>query len=361
MHPFVARPEPRALVAALAALALFAGCASTALPPNSAAAADAGDSGTLAADAAAQDAGGGDALAGPGDGGNADANAAADAAAGGDAEAADVASGPMPAAPVAFAGECPDLTAGGLVKITSGGFARTVYVSLPPDWSAPSALLFAWHGLGDNGNNFSKAFGTASLAKNNGAVVITPDNCCVKGLKCCSQVSGWSFLDATGGADAQLFDDLLSCATQQMNIDTSRVYSTGFSAGGLWTTWLILNRSEYLAAAAPFSGGIDGTIVSYLTPKHRLPVLGSFGGVDDQISMGININFHDMMLELFKDLRADKHFVVACDHGGGHTVPMEGPSYAAEFLFKHTFNDGTSPYAASGLSKKFPDYCSILP
>ncbi len=276
-----------------------------------------------------------------------------------DVAAADVDQGPQPAAPKAYNGTCPDLTLGGKVTITSGGQKRTAYVSLPDDYSAPgNSLLFLWHGLGDSGSNFSAAFGAPGIAKQNNAVVITPDNCCVKGLSCCAQVNGWAFLDATGGADSQLFDDLLSCATQQMSIDTKRVYTAGFSAGALWTTWLILNRSEYLAAAAPFSGGVG--LIDYITPFWKIPVLGSWGG-DTDIFAGY-ITFYQYMQDFIADLRKNDDFVIACNHGLGHTVPPEGPDYAVDFLFRNTFGKTANPYGAgAALPSVFPSYCTIAP
>ena len=259
------------------------------------------------------------------------ADAAGDSAA--DVAAADVDQGPQPAVPPTYAGTCPDLTAGGTVTISSGGQNRRVYVSLPDGGPGTNmSLLFLFHGLGDSGSNFSAAFGAGDIAKANNAVVITPDDCCVKGLSCCAQLNGWAFLDAAGGVDSQLFDDLLSCATQQMNIDTKHVYAAGFSAGALWTTWLILNRSQYLAAAAPFSGGVG--LIDYITPFWKIPVLGSWGG-DNDIFAGY-ITFYQYMQDFIADLRKDGNFVIACNHGMGHTVPPDGPAYAVDFLFRNT-------------------------
>ena len=39
-----------------------------------------------------------------------------------------------------------------------------------------------------------------------------------------------------------------------------RIYTTGFSAGGLWSTWLVMHRSHRIAAAAVFSGGVGGML-----------------------------------------------------------------------------------------------------
>ena len=43
----------------------------------------------------------------------------------------------------------------------------------------------------------------------------------------------WSFF-GDPAADLTLFDDILACLDQQYDIDNKRVYTSGFSAGGLW-------------------------------------------------------------------------------------------------------------------------------
>src|SRR5262249_12408784 len=53
----------------------------------------------------------------------------------------------------------------------------------------------------------------------------------------------------------KLADQLFACAVREHNIDSRRVYATGCSAGGLFSGAMAAQRSSYLAAAAPNSGG----------------------------------------------------------------------------------------------------------
>ena len=289
-----------------------------------------------------------------GDAATADADAAA-----ADVATADVTQVPQPTAPAAYTGTCPDFTKGGTVTMVSGGFNRSMRVSLPPDMTSPdTALLFMWHGLGDTAANFSAAFGAAGIAKNNNAVVITPEVCSASG---CSQVFGWSFLDAAGGADAPLFADVISCVSQQITIDPRRVYSTGFSAGALWTTWLLINRSDFLGSVAIFSGGIDPSQVAYVTPKWPIPVIGFYGSQTGDQFQGI-VFFHDLMQTLIADLRADKIFTVDCDDElNAHTVPTGGVEAGVEFMFNHKYGDKSSYETTGVLPANFPSYCKIAP
>ncbi len=47
-----------------------------------------------------------------------------------------------------------------------------------------------------------------------------------------------------------------ACAIEQLNIDTSRIHTGGTSAGGLAAGAMAYQRSGYLAAANPNSGGL---------------------------------------------------------------------------------------------------------
>ena len=276
-----------------------------------------------------------------------------------DVATTDVQQAPQPATPPAYTGTCPDFTKGGTVTMTSGGFKRSMRVSLPTDMTSPdTALLFMWHGLGDSASNFSAAFGAPSIAKNNNAVVITPDVCSASG---CSQMFGWAFLTNDGGNDVQLFEDVISCVSQQITIDPRRVYSTGFSAGALWTTWLLINRADYLGSVAIFSGGIDPAQVAYVTPKWPIPVIGFYGSQNGDQFQGI-VFFHEIMQTLIADLRTDKIFTVDCDHEtNAHTIPAGGVATGMEFMFNHKYGDKSSYETDGALPSNFPDYCKIAP
>lgn len=317
---------------ALTTLSLFAACSSSASTAGTAAPTDTTSTADAGADAASQ----------------------ADTAA-----APDVPAGPQPAALKPYAGTCPTFTAGANAFET-GGYTRNVRISLPAD-PAGAAVLFVWHGLGDNAGNMSNAFGADALANKYNAIVVVPDGCCngSGSQGCCSQMTGWGFA-AKPEPDVAIFDDALSCLDQQFGIDRTRIYTTGFSAGSLWSTWLVMNRSDYLAAAAIFSGGVN-SFLEYTTPTYKLPVLATSGKEDDVFGGGL-VDFFTSMNDLTTALRKDGHFVIRCIHtAGGHTVPFGGPGWAAKFLFKHTWKDGSSPYQQDGLGTDFPAYCTIAP
>lgn len=263
--------------------------------------------------------------------------------------------GAVPAQPKRYAGgTCPVFKAGSNT-IEAEFIDRTFKLFLPPKPKG-APLLFIWHPLGGNAEQMIRSFGAAEISKKFNAIVAVPSSCCSgpKVLPCCSRASEWSFVKDYD-VDLSFFDGMLTCLDKQYDIDNRRVYTTGFSAGSLWSSLLVIMRSQYLASAAIFSGGIG--FFDYSTPNYKTPLILAWGGKRDVL--GGAIDFNKMAIDFEKELKKDKHFVISCDHGGGHTVPRTAASWALPFLFDHTFGDGSSPYSEKGKQKGFPSYCKF--
>lgn len=256
-----------------------------------------------------------------------------------------------PAAPAALEpyseGACPTLV-DGAQSFRSAGRDRTLQVSLPSDPSG-AGLLFMWHGNGDNAANFHAALGGPEAAESEHLIVVAPDNCCGNGIL------DWPVgLGLDPGPDETLFDDLIACTSSQFGIDTYRVYTTGFSAGGLWSSRLLMVRSEYLAGAVIFSGGTDAFVNTYMTPLYDVPVILLHGGTWDQVVF----SFQAITESFAASLVQDGHTVVLCNHGLGHMVPPGFAAWSWPFLSAHRFGQ-PSPYAGSDPSGALPDYCTF--
>ena len=260
---------------------------------------------------------------------------------------------PGPPALKAYSGgQCPNLAAGSQ-NIQSAGQNRRVAINLPPN-PAGAGVAFLWHGLGDSPENFSAAVGAAGVANQHNIITVAPEaiEVLVPGMP-----ATWGLLGAPGN-DLSLFDDTLACLEAQYDIDERRVFVMGFSAGALWSSLLVIQRSEYLTAATLFSGGSSATgmvSVDYSKPGHTLPVLLTWGGDTDTWGGGM-LNFKIGSTDLFEKLLADGHPAVGCDHGGGHTVPYGGTNWGWAFLFAHEYADGESPYWGYA-GTDYPDYC----
>jgi predicted esterase len=230
---------------------------------------------------------------------------------------------PQPPAPPAYSGgACPTLQQG-TNTIDVAGASRRFELWLPENPEG-APLLFLWHGAGDSASAFGPNFGAGAIARDRGAIIAVPY------ASEPALLFSWSIL-STDDRDLDLvfFDDMLSCIDAQFAIDRGAVYTTGFSAGALWSTWLLISRAEHLAAVTLFSGGVSNFTFEYETPGRTVPALLIHGGVEDQVF----VRFDEAQEALSEGLSDDGHVVFLCDHGGGHTVPGAMYTIGLEFLF----------------------------
>ena len=165
-----------------------------------------------------------------------------------------------------------------------------------------------------------------------------------------------------------LYDDLRSCADQQLDIDLYNIHAMGFSGGGLFTTVIARDRGNTLASIIEMSGGADIDMLTfdyplsvYETPANTMPALLISGGSTDAWPGGglELVNFSDATDTLEDHLVGDGHFVVRCEHSSGHQVPMGAISLSWDWITAHTFGE-PSPYVQAGLpSSGWSDWCEV--
>ena len=244
----------------------------------------------------------------------------------------------LPPLPPAYTGGvCPDFS-GDEVTFESLGLERTVLM-LWPEEPQGAPLVYAWHWLDyatpahDKAEQAITYFELSKLA-DQGYIVVVPTSHE-------DQLLEWGyFQEADDSSDLALFDDTLSCLNEQYSIDRKRVYSTGFSAGALFTTRLGMKRSQYLAAIAPMSGGTE-PFQPYVTPEQDIAVMATWGGPQDLFS---GLSFEDATLELAEKAAEDGSFVALCEHQGGHTLPSVRVDHARDFFAVHSWGE-PSPWA----------------
>lgn len=255
---------------------------------------------------------------------------------GGGEDTADSASMP-PLPPDYSGGTCPDFS-GDEVSFESLGVERKVLM-LWPEEPQGAPVVFAWHWLDANTPAQDKAeqaitYMELSKLQDQGYIVVVPTSHEDQPLE-------WGyFQEADDSMDLALFDDTLSCLNAQYEIDRRRVYSTGFSAGALFTTRLGMKRAQYLAAIAPLSGGTE-PFQPYLTPERQIPVMATWGGPQD---LFLTLSFEEATEELREKLTEDGHFVALCEHAGGHTLPSVRLDHVRYFFGTHSYGE-PSPWA----------------
>jgi hypothetical protein len=268
-----------------------------------------------------------------------------------DGEDDDTSALPQPAPLVEPSGACPDLSTPGEKTIMSGGQERSFQILTPKEVKPGMPLLFVWHGLGpetpDPAQIFIDGFDLEALARAKDAIIIVP-----RALP--FDLAGfavllWGILD-NEQPDLTLFDDLRTCTSRALDVDLGRVYSWGFSGGGLWSSFLMMHRADSLAAAAAASGGSDITVLAadymqFKTPASDLPMLLAAGGDEDRWPSPLLtiIDFEAATDALQSGMRAAGKPVVRCTHDTGHNVPSDLWTQTKQWLFNHRFGE-PSPY-----------------
>jgi poly(3-hydroxybutyrate) depolymerase len=242
------------------------------------------------------------------------------------------------------------MIATGMVKIL--GTNVQLWVGSKSD-AQKGPILIYWHGTGGNsaGAQFDMGANMNSEILGQGGVIAAPNESTKAGSDTGNSV--WY----TG--DFDIADEVVDCAVQQLNIDTSRIYTSGSSAGGLQAGVMAYQRSSYLAASNPNSGGIapypgEDTLQD---PSHVPAVMTMHGAVGSDV---VVIDFSTASLNLDMGLAAKGGFAVDCNHGGGHgAAPADLRAAGWEFLKAHPFLVSPEPYAG-GLPSTFPSYCKVI-
>ncbi|HYO19312.1 MAG TPA: PHB depolymerase family esterase, partial [Dermatophilaceae bacterium] len=159
-------------------------------------------------------------------------------------------------------------------SVDVAGTERDYLLTTPAqhDGTTPLPLVLDIHGLAEGSTVHSRMTGYSALAQQEGFVAAFPN-----GL---GTPQRWD-VDVTDPANPDLayIDQLLDRVGQELCIDTSRVYATGLSMGGWFTSTLGCTRSDRIAAIAPVSGVLyqDGC-----RPERPVPVR-TFHGTADPI------------------------------------------------------------------------------
>lgn len=183
-------------------------------------------------------------------------------------------------------------------------------------------LVFVWHPLGETARGIIASQHLESVARRHGCVLVVPEGDATP--------FRWGYVGDPAG-DLFLFDEMRRRLVADGTADPDRVGSVGMSAGGLWTTYLTMHRSQDLSAVAVLSGGTDPA-VPWIPPRSRIPVLVAWGGRRDTWGP---FSFDRASRRFVRHLRDNGHLVVEIEHGGGHALPPNAMDVCATWLLAH--------------------------
>ncbi|MGX7672422.1 cellulose binding domain-containing protein [Plantactinospora sp. DSM 117369] len=162
-----------------------------------------------------------------------------------DARAAGSGTGAGILAATAGCGRAPTLTSG-THSIQSGGKTRSFVLRVPDNYDNNRLyrLVFGFHWLGGNANSVvsQSYYGLLPLA-NNSTIFVAPE-----GLN-----NGWA---NSGGEDVTFTDDMIRTIENALCVDTTQLYSLGFSYGGGMSYALACARANVFRAVAIYAGGV---------------------------------------------------------------------------------------------------------
>jgi poly(3-hydroxybutyrate) depolymerase len=212
----------------------------------------------------------------------------------------------------------------GRFTIDVSGTSREYIIDVPDDYdsSQPYRLVFTWHWRG----------GSAQIVANDGyyglrsrsagsAIFVSPE-----GID-----AGWA---NTGGRDIAFLRALLDRLEGQLCIDRDRIFSTGFSYGGMMSFAVGCAMADVFRAIAPMSGALYSGCEDGSQP---IAVWGAHGTNDDVVPVGDGRTALEVFLERngcgtattavapspcvsYEGCDAG-HPVVWCEWSGGHSPP----------------------------------------
>jgi polyhydroxybutyrate depolymerase len=155
------------------------------------------------------------------------------------------------------------------LTLVSGGKVRTYLRYVPPGTSPETALpiVLDLHGLGSNMTQQEAVTQFEALAAKEHFIVLTPN-----GLN-----ARWNTINQRPNEDLNFIEALLDHTMLDQCVDAARVYSTGYSDGGLMSSVLACQLANRITAIAVVSGLTHGPDCA---PSRPVPVMVFWGRQD---------------------------------------------------------------------------------
>lgn len=163
----------------------------------------------------------------------------------------------------------------GRASIDVAGKAREYIVALPSnyDQSHPYRLIFGWHPWGGSAQQVASGGYYGLQKESNGSAIFVA----AEGLDFGGNGKGWG---NSNGEDIAFLSAMLDRFRSQLCIDENRIFSTGFSFGGMFSFAAGCSATSMMRAIAPMAGN---TSVAGCQNGTRPVALMGFHGTDDTV------------------------------------------------------------------------------
>jgi polyhydroxybutyrate depolymerase len=243
-------------------------------------------------------------------------------------------------------------TGGTVMQWTIDGVQRKAIVFAPTPTSTGAVkhpLIFAFHGHGGHAQGTALQMHLQTVWPQ--AIVVYPQGLNSPGtgpVDPAGTKPGWQIkVGDSNNRDLKLFDAMLATMKQHYKVDLRRIYTTGFSSGGVFSYLLWAERGKTIAAVGEVAGRLDDSETP-ATPRAVLAIAGKLDTTD----------LYAIQVASIERARAADHATgagVACGpictfyaspagtntpvqtliHAGGHVYPPWAPVQIVKFLKAH--------------------------
>lgn len=165
-----------------------------------------------------------------------------------------------------------------------GGLSRGYLVHVPRKLAGKAPVVLAFHGGGSSAAIMRRYSELDATSDREGFVVVYPE-----GTGRLARAHTWNGGSCCGHAQRRGVDDvafvrsLLDDLGGALPLDTSRIYATGMSNGGIMAYRLACELSDRIAAIAPVAGSLE---LAECRPSRPVPVVHFHGTEDAFITYG---------------------------------------------------------------------------
>lgn len=162
------------------------------------------------------------------------------------------------------------------------GVQRSYILYIPANYSASTLapIVLNFHGYGGTAAQQMLMSNFQPIADTAGFIIASLQGTLFNSL------AHWNVGSWTAGSTADdigFVSDLLDTISSNYNVDTKRIYATGFSNGGFFSHRLACELGDRIAAIASVSGTMSPEIISACNPSHSIPVLQIHGTSDGTV------------------------------------------------------------------------------
>ena len=147
---------------------------------------------------------------------------------------------------------------------------REIHVYAPSNLKENSPLLISCHGMDQDPNYQQSNTHWEAVADTAGFVVVYPRG-----------GTGYNTWDISGDKDTKWIVEIINKMAEEYDIDTKRVYLSGFSMGGMLTYHAMSKIADKIAAFAPTSGT---NVMGASKAQRPVPIIHPHGTNDDVLN-----------------------------------------------------------------------------